>query len=397
MRSDSGLECPKKKNIEMTILHVFSGDLWAGAERMILTLLSRLKGYEGMRIIALSLNEGTLTAKLRESGIETIVIPENANSFFVILWKACRCLRGRGIELIHGHGYKEHLLAVLISKVISTKRLVSTLHGLPEPEVSRGSRRIANRLIRKCDFVMLKHLFTRVVAVSEGLKASMIQKHGFDPAKVEVIHNGIDYLPPSNSSRLSCSIIHIGTVGRMVPVKDFGLFLDVAKEIRKQRDNIRFSILGDGPLKDELTRKAKESGLEGIILFEEHRPDPTHYYQSIDVYLNTSLHEGLPLSILEAMACGKPIVAPNVGGLPEIITHGKEGFLVETRDPRDFAQWCLKLARDSQLRSKMGQNAAEQVSRNFSSERMADSYKRLYESLFPRSSTVSLGECLHGR
>jgi L-malate glycosyltransferase len=397
MRSDSGLECPKKKIIEMTILHVFSGDLWAGAERMILTLLSRLKGYEGMRIIALSLNEGTLTEKLRESGIETIVIPENANSFFVILWKACRCLRGRGIELIHGHGYKEHLLAVLISKVISTKRLISTLHGLPEPEVSRGSRRIASRLIRKCDFVMLKHLFTHVVAVSEDIKTKMIQKHGFDPAKVEVIHNGIDYFLPSNSSRLSCSIIHIGTVGRMVPVKDFGLFLDVAKEIRKQRDNIRFSILGDGPLKDELTRKAKESGLEGIILFEEHRPDPKHYYQSIDVYLNTSLHEGLPLSILEAMACGKPIVAPNVGGLPEIITHGKEGFLVETRDPRDFAQWCLKLARDSQLRSDMGQNAIEQVSRNFSSERMADSYKRLYESLFPRSSTASLGECLHGQ
>ena len=365
----------------MTVLHVFSGDLWAGAEKMIVTLLKRLKNYPDIRILALSLNESILSRMLRESNVETIVIPEESHFFATLLVKALNHFRGKNIKLIHTHGYKEDLLALLIRQFIGVKWLVSTIHGLPEPSFFRHSNANNITFKRKLDYFVLKHGFAKVIAVSEDIQQNLINKYGFNSTKVEVIHNGIDIPRLKNPRRPEDSVLQVGTVGRMVSVKQYELFLDIADEVTKQLKNVRFSILGDGPLKEQLTRKAKALRLENIVTFEVPRIDPSDFYQSIDLYLNTSLHEGLPLSILEAMACGKPVVAPKVGGLPEIITHAEEGFLVESRSPKDFADWCVKLLRNKELRTIMGQKALNKVTKRFRSGLMADSYHRLYQSL----------------
>jgi glycosyltransferase involved in cell wall biosynthesis len=369
------------KTAPMTVLHVFSGDLWAGAERMIATLLTDLRSRPDIKIIALSLNEGALSRTLHESGIETIVIPENAHSFVTVFLKALSHLKRGGVQLIHAHRYKENLLSLLLGKFLGVNHLLSTVHGLPEPSSSKYSRRISHVLKTKLDHLLLKHAFTQVIAVSHDVKNALIHEHGFNPAEVVVIHNGID-IPSVTSHKLpSDTVTHIGTVGRMVPIKEFGLFLEVAAEVRKRVQEVYFSILGEGPLKEELARRVKELGLDEKVRLEAPRADPFTYYTSLDLYLNTSLHEGLPLSILEAMACGKPVVAPKVGGLPEIITHAEEGFLVESRSPKDFAEWCVKLIRNKELRTIMGQKALKKVTKSFSSHLMADSYHRLYQTL----------------
>jgi len=216
---------------------------------------------------------------------------------------------------------------------------------------------------------------------SQDIKNALIHDHSFNPTKVVIIHNGIDIPRVTSQKSPSDTVIHIGTVGRMVPVKEFGLFLEVAAEVGKHVPDVCFSILGEGPLKEELACKVKELKLDEKVRLEVPRADPSTYYASLDLYLNTSLHEGLPLSILEAMACGKPVVASKVGGIPEIISHGEEGFLVEGRDPQEFAKWCLKLIRDKELRILMGQNASKKVTSSFNSLYMAASYYRLYQSL----------------
>jgi len=96
------------------------------------------------------------------------------------------------------------------------------------------------------------------------------------------------------------------------------------------------------------------------------------------LFLNTSLHEGIPLSVLEAMSCGLPVVAPRVGGIPEIIENGRHGFLVDGRTPEDFAWQCLELLRNEDVRKKFGSSAAERFIDQFSSVRMAASYLKLY-------------------
>jgi glycosyltransferase involved in cell wall biosynthesis len=174
---------------------------------------------------------------------------------------------------------------------------------------------------------------------------------------------------------------HVGTVGRTVPVKDFQLFLDIAAELRKRSKLVRFSILGDGPLTRQLMDKAKALNVADGLQFVPPRPDPTSYYQSLDLYLNTSIHEGIPISVLEAMAIGLPVVAPRVGGIPEMIDHEQHGLLVDSRRVGDFADACTRLIEDEGLRTKLGDGAFHRVRDRFKSEEMARAYKRVYRDM----------------
>lgn len=365
----------------MTVLHIFSGDLWAGAEVMVFHLLNALQREPGMKIIALSLNDGTLARKLQDAKIETYVIPEADHSFVGIVLNAYRILKGRRIDAIHSHRNKENLLASLLARLIGTKRLVSTLHGLPETPLraKKGGKGISVKA--KVDYFLLRHLFSDIVAVSQEMKEVLAQKYRFKPEKIDVIYNGIPTLPAGvvSPGNTVADLFHIGTVGRMVPVKDFDLFLRVAAEIRKETHRVRFSILGDGPLKESLIRKVEELNLNGEVEFLAPMVDPGPYYRSLDLYLNTSLHEGIPLSILEAMASGRPVVAPRVGGIPEIITHAESGFLIEGRNPNAFARCCLRLQNENKLRAEIGGNASNRVLACFSETKMAGAYRELYQ------------------
>ncbi len=418
------------------VLHIFSGDLWAGAEVMVYNLLSKLKEEQSLKIIALSLNEGILAGKLRDAGIETYVIPETHNSFAKTLLKAFNLLKGRGIDIIHSHRYKENLLALILAKTIGVKKLITTMHGLSEPPstsalaltstlplplpsssslslLSTSTLALSSNSVglkTRIDYFMLKHFFTHVVAVSQEMKKTLIERYRFNSDKVEVIYNGIPLSVLNLNLNLSLALdlnlksnaaFHIGTVGRMVQVKDYNLFLEIAAEIKKkvtskseiqnpqsairnsQSESVRFSILGDGPLKNKLTQKAKDLKIQNCVEFLSPMPDPFPYYQSLDLYLNTSLHEGIPLSILEAMACEKPVVAPKVGGIPEIISDGENGILVESRDAQKFANSCLRLMQDKDMRFTMGKNASKRIATYFSNSKMAGCYQKLYLELTP--------------
>lgn len=381
-------------NPKQTVLHLFSGDLWAGAEVMVFNLLNELRDKEGLKIIALSLNEGVLTGKLSKAGIETHVIPETDNSFAGIFFKAFKLLKKKRIDIIHSHRYKENLFGFLLAKAMGVKKLITTMHGLSEPSASSSSstltststyERNTNKTVgfkTKIDYYILYNYFTRVVAVSQEMKKALIEKYHFNPNKIEVIYNGIP-LPKTLDLNLNLSLksngsFHIGTVGRMVPVKDFNLFLEIAAEIKKQTNNVHFTILGDGPLKDTLTQKAKDLKLNGCLEFLPMTPDPMPYYHSLDLYLNTSIHEGIPLSILEAMSCGKPVVAPKVGGIPEIISGEESGVLFEGREPQKIANYCLRLIQDRNLREVLGKKASSRINSYFSNSKMAECYQKLY-------------------
>jgi glycosyltransferase involved in cell wall biosynthesis len=362
----------------LTVLHIFSGDLWAGAEVMIYHLLVELK-TRGVKVIGLSLNEGILTSKLRDAGVETFVIPESQNHFAKILLQALYLLKGRKIDIIHSHRYKENLLALFIARCLSVKCLVTTLHGLFEASPHTRAP-ILSRLKERLNYFVATSYFTTIVAVSQEMKHRLMSTHPITSEKLCIIRNGV--APPatthSRKGLTQASSFHVGTVGRLVPVKDFDLFLDVAERVQKQMANVRFSILGDGPLKERLTRRVREKNLEKAVKILPARSDPFPYYDSLDLFLNTSLHEGIPLSVLEAMSCGLPVVAPRVGGIPEIIENGRHGFLVDGRTPEDFAWQCLELLRNEDVRKKFGSSAAERFIDQFSSVRMAASYLKLY-------------------
>jgi glycosyltransferase involved in cell wall biosynthesis/protein-tyrosine-phosphatase len=368
-----------------TICHIFSGDLWAGAEVVIFNLLSSLGERGDVRVLALSLNEGVLTERLRAAGVITHVIPESRHAMPAMLRRAATMLRDARVTIIHSHGYKQDFLACLLAKWLRVSEVVSTLHGLPEPATHGAWERWVVRWRTGFHYFMIRTFFSAVVAVSADMKQALAGQHGFRPDHVHVIRNGGRFPSAPSASTSNDTRFHIGSVGRMVPVKDFELFLEAAAALRRHGPVVRFSILGDGPLRQELARRAEELNLSDCVEFLPPRPDPFPYYRSLDVYLNTSLHEGLPLSVVEAMACGKPIVSAAVGGIPEIVVHGQHGFLVDERDPSRFADCCRRLMLDGELRTAMGERARAAAHAGLSATAMTDGYRRLYEECGARA------------
>jgi L-malate glycosyltransferase len=363
----------------LTICHVFSGDLWAGAEVVIFNLLTGLRREAGLRVVALALNEGTLTARLREAGITTHVIPERRHTVAGIVWRAARLLRDERVGIIHSHRYKENVLAWLLARWLGSAELVTTVHGLPEAPNNRGERVQAAGWRRRLDFAIVRNAFSAAVAVSEEMKGALVRRYRFPEGRVRVIRNGVTSPAAVVSAAPRHEVFHIGTVARMVPIKGLDLFVEVAARLRRELTAVRFSILGDGPLRDELAGQAARLGLGDSLELLPPRADPSGYYRSLDLYLTTSVHEGLPLSVVEAMACGKPVVSAAVGGIPEIVVDGEDGFLVDGRDPATFADRCHALIRDERRRVAMGQHALTTARTRLSAAAMAEGYRRLYE------------------
>jgi glycosyltransferase involved in cell wall biosynthesis len=363
---------------KLRILHIISGDLWAGAEAMAFNLLCHLKTYDDLDISVILLNNAKLAEALSASGIATCVIDEHRNPFPAIAKQVRNNVKHDPPNLIHSHRYKENSLSFLGSLFAKGIKLVSTQHGLPEFHDGNASTRA--RIISKLNFVMLARFFT-TVAVSEDIRKTLVSCFGFRIEDVEIIHNGITLPGGIYSSSKKGSFV-VGSSGRLFPVKDYSLMVDIAHSIASGgHGNIRFELAGDGPERQLLEARARQCGVKEHFGFKGHVDEMGSFYQGLDVYLNTSIHEGIPMTILEAMGHGLPIIAPAVGGIVEIIEDGKEGFLIGSRNPGDFADKCLLIKNDRELWERMSFAAREKAEKCFSAEIMAEKYHGLYRRL----------------
>jgi L-malate glycosyltransferase len=361
------------------VLHLFSGDLWAGAEVVVAHLLEQLGKTAVVEPIALGFNDGVLVRRLAQGDVETHLVGEDGRGFTRLAWQCRALLRGRRIDVVHAHRYKENLLAAVVARLLGARCTVTTVHGVPEVSPAAPVR---ERILHAMDRLNVRTTFDAVVAVSAQMRTVLVERFGVRPDRVRVIENGIDI--PSAVEAMDgeeADDIHVGTVGRLVPVKGYRLFLELAAELHVRYPRVRFSILGDGPMATALKENAARLGIAGHVAFLPPRPAPESYYRELDIYVNTSLHEGMPLSVLEAMAHGKPVVAPRVGGIPEAVHHGEHGLLVEGRSVAAFSACCARLIEDRVLRRTMGRQARARVAALFGRDRMADRYRALYQEL----------------
>jgi len=359
------------------VLHILSGDLWAGAEVMARNLLEGLSKARDLELSVALLNEGKLAEEIRRIGIPLSVLPETEQSFPIILRRTREELQRHAPDIVHSHRYKENILAWLASRDRKGLRLMSTLHGLVETGVER--RGTKNWIARRVNDLILSRRFWRVIAVSADIRRDLL-RHGFGKGSVEVIHNGVA-LPKAFLRRDERREFVIGSLGRLVPVKDYPFMVEIASRIVRQDTRIRFELAGEGPERERVLEVVKQHGLEEKYLLRGFLEDPIDFYLGLDLYLMTSRHEGIPISVLEAMGHGLPVIAPRVGGLEEIMEDGRQGYLVNGRDPEMYAERCLRLMRDGELRGKMGAAARKRVEEAFTVERMVERYCLLYREI----------------
>lgn len=359
----------------MRVCHIASGDLWAGAEVMACNLIRGLRSHPNAEPFAIVLNTGRLSEELDRAGVPTHVLDERKLSFLEITRSAARLVKELNPGVVHSHRYKENAIAYLAS--LSAKErpvLVGTQHGLPE--VFDAGARLRHRFKARANFWLLSKRFDMTVAVSAEI-GNALRASGFCSDRVATIVNGID-LPEVDGTRTATTGFAIGSAGRLVPVKDYALMVDSANLVVAAEPAIHFELAGEGPLFDNLQSHVAKLGLGDRFLMKGPVKEIGDFYRGLDVYISTSIHEGIPMSVLEAMALEIPPVVPRVGGLLEIVTDGVDGYLVGGRDPRSFAQRCLALYQNDELRRRMGRAAREKVVKKFSLAKMVDSYMDVY-------------------
>ncbi len=231
------------------------------------------------------------------------------------------------------------------------------------------------------------------VPVSEDLRGWLAETVRIPAAKTLFIKNGVDTerfaaAAASGASPWGPGDIVIGTVARIQDVKNHrdlvAAFARLRELVPEQRDRLRLSIVGDGPLMGAVRAQVAALGLQDAVWLPGARDDVAALLHGFSLFTLPSLAEGTPVSMLEAMACGLPVVASRVGGIPEVVSEGVEGTLVPPRDVEALATALAAYARDPALRRRQGDAARAKVERSFSMRAMLDEYGRLYDRLCSR-------------
>jgi glycosyltransferase involved in cell wall biosynthesis len=226
-----------------------------------------------------------------------------------------------------------------------------------------------------------------VIADSEKVRRQLVEGQGLPAAKVATILNGIDTArfgaagDPAQARRalgLNGRGPVIGTVGRLEPVKDHATLLQAFRRVREAHPGAALVVAGDGPLREPLEAQARALGLAGSVTFLGRRSDVADWLGGLDVFVLSSVSEGLPLTVLEAMAAGVPVVSTDVGGIQEIIRAPGEGRLVAPRSPDSMAEAVLALLADEAARRAIGRAGRERVRAAFDLQRMVDAYETAY-------------------
>ena len=375
------------------VLHIVSGDLWAGAEVQLFVLAKSLHTRMGARVSVVVLNHGTLEQQLRKAGVQVIVLDESKLNGFQILRQLVRTVREIKPDVIHTHRIKENILGSIAARLSGNIPSLRTAHGAPEHRPAW--HQLPKRLILLLDRFCGRFLQRRIIAVSEDLARILGQE--FPANKIRVIENGIDVETLNQAVKHTASgpntvqtPFRIGIAGRLVPVKRIDLFVQTARALLDHHPDLEasFHIFGDGPLREELETLNRKLHTSNIVHFEGHCEDIPNELHKLDVLLMTSDHEGLPMILLEAMALQTPIIAHQVGGIPTLLDQGSCGILVKENTPTAYMRAIYQLAKDPENRKKLTKNALSRVNTQYSAEQNARSYCSQYTALTQTKTSI---------
>jgi glycosyltransferase involved in cell wall biosynthesis len=336
----------------MRVLHVISGDQWAGAEVQAFTQLTQLHRFVDLHVLVM--NEGELTRRCREAGIPTSVVDEARLSAGQLFAGIRREMSRFKPQVVHTHRQKENVLGALANLASCQAKCLRTVHGASEfSPTTRQKLQIF--LDRFCG----RYLQDAIISVSGELAAKLERQ--FAKEKVYVIPNGID--PQEVRRKLqtpafkteSPDATHIGIVGRLVTVKRVDIFLQMAALLTRKSPerSWQFHVFGDGPLRDSLHASAASLGIARRVRFHGHRTDVRSCMASLDAVVMPSDHEGLPMTALECLALGVPLVAHNTGGLHELLEE-RPDYLVDDHSAEGYAKQLLAVLDDQDQPGSLG-------------------------------------------
>lgn len=359
------------------------GELFGGVERHVLGMLNALEA-QGVGAVPILFNNGELAARAREQGIEPLVLPASNLSLLATARQLARILQRRDIRLVHAHGYKAMVFCA-VARRWHRFAMVKTEHGLPEPVAGHPIGSLRSRIYHLLDRAATRLSGATVCCVT----AELLARHGTQAARrrPRVVTNGIAGMERQHSPRppeLRADRFNLTAVGRLEPVKALHLAIEALRAEGLPQD-VHLHIVGAGACENELRRRADALGVAARVHFLGFRRDACDFIAHCDALVMPSLHEGLPYTLLEAMALGTPVIASRVGGLAEVVEDGVNGLLFTPGDATGLAGAVLRLIEDPGLRARLGDEAQRVQRARYSLESMARGYLDVYREVLAGS------------
>jgi glycosyltransferase involved in cell wall biosynthesis len=333
--------------------------------------------------------EGDMAYLAQQHGVEPVYVAELGRELSPLrdlrtLFKLWRLMRQFKPDVVHTHTAKAGFVGRLAAWLARVPVRVHTFHG----HVFRGY--FGSQKTRL--FLILERWTARItdklITISPMLKDELVNEFHIAPAgKFTIVPLGLDLAPFAAAPRhagtfraafgIPADAPLVGIVGRLVPIKNHELFLAMAAQIHIDQPDVRFAIVGDGELRADLEARVEALGLRDAVIFTGWQHDLRAIYSDMDALVISSLNEGTPVSVIEALAAGVPVVATAVGGIPDLLRHGQYGRLVAADDPVALADAVRAALADNTPHEALQQAVLAQ----YGIQRLADDLAALYRDL----------------
>jgi glycosyltransferase involved in cell wall biosynthesis len=360
----------------LNIAHVGDSMEMGGAEKLTATLcrLQRDRGHTPSVHCLYRL--GVLGEDLRAEGFEVVL--HHPSSFLHLARGLYRSFRRSRPDVVHCHNATAAIMAAVPARLVGVKTVIVTRHGLVKPPY---------QMRRELKFALASRWCDWIVGVCEGTRTNLLAAPFAARDKIIHIYNGAS---PANvravpQPKRSFTFLY---VGRLAPLKDHATLLQALALTRAQHPDVQLWIVGDGPLEASLRKLAGELELEECVTFFGEQADVSPFLLAADLFVSSSLTEGLPVSLLEAMSVGLPAVVTDVGGMGEIAHLSGAVALVPASDPEAMASAMCDSIAGKQRLSEKGQLASRCYEQYFRPERMLEDYLRLYNGCVPQNQSI---------
>jgi L-malate glycosyltransferase len=367
----------------MFSLHIDTSRTWRGGQNQVVLTVNGLREL-GHRAAVVAHPEGALRDRMKE-GLELVPIASRSEMDFAAAWRLSRVVKREKPDVLHAHDPHGVAMAALALSMGSTSS-----GGPPAPALV-ASRRV--------DFPLKQNSFSRwkyrqvdrFIAASEFIRR-MLVADGVPADRTVTVHEGIDLqhvaaAPAVNVHEVFWLPHHapvVGNIAALVPHKGQRYLIEAAHLVVQELPDVRFVILGEGELREQLERQVRDHHLEKHVLLPGFRTDVLGCLKAFDIFVMSSVTEGLGTSLLDAMACSRPIVATTAGGIPEVVDDGVTGLLVPPRDAPALARAIVTLLSGERMRHQLGQAGLARVRERFTVERMVGATAAVYDRLAGR-------------
>lgn len=377
------------------VLHVVTKLELGGAQKQLLGLLGRLdkERFDLFLFTAkdgILLSEATSINNIRLKKSIFLERPINPFKDILALIELCCFIKKHAIDIVHTHSSKAGILGRLAAKFSGVKCIIHSVHGWSFNDYQPSFYR---RLFMALERIVAEFTDSLVVACDYDKQKGLRHNIGV-PEKYALVRYGIDYSEfngrKHNTERglgINPEELVVTNISCFKPQKSPLDFVRLAFLVNQRVPNVKFIFAGDGILRDKIEAAVSEFGLQERVILCGWRRDIPGILSGTDVLVLTSLWEGLPVAVLEAMSCGLPVVATNTGGIQEVLIEGETGFLVPAEDMEQMSEKLCRLLKDSALRKTVGERAKNFLEDNFTIENMVCHYADLYESLLAKKAS----------